>query len=60
MQQQFNGEAQPPEIHYGEDVCDACGMLISEAKFAAASVDQDGTAHKFDDIGDLLDYYSAA
>jgi copper chaperone NosL len=51
------GEAQPPEIHYGEDVCDACGMLISEPKFAAASVDQDGAAHKFDDIGDLMDYY---
>lgn len=53
-----SGEAQPPEIHYGEDVCDACGMLISEAKFAAASVDQDGTAHKFDDIGDLVAYYT--
>jgi len=52
------GEVQPPEIHYGEDLCDACGMLISEAKFAAASVDQDGAAHKFDDIGDLLDYYA--
>ena len=53
-----SGEAQPPEIHYGEDVCDACGMLISDAKFAAASVDQDGTAHKFDDIGDLVAYYT--
>jgi copper chaperone NosL len=53
-----SGEPQPPDIHYGEDVCDACGMLISDAKFAAASVDQDGTAHKFDDIGDLVDYYT--
>jgi copper chaperone NosL len=52
-----SGEPQPPEIQYGEDVCDACGMLISDAKFAAASVDQDGTAHKFDDIGDLVTYY---
>jgi copper chaperone NosL len=51
------GEIQPPEIHYGEDVCDACGMLISNAKFAAAAVEADGTAHKFDDIGDLVSYY---
>ena len=51
------GEVQPPEIHYGEDVCEACGMLISDPKFAAAAVEEDGTARKFDDIGDLLDYY---
>jgi len=51
------GEPQPPEIHYGEDICDACGMLISEPKFAAAAVEADGTARKFDDIGDLVDYY---
>lgn len=51
-------EEQPPEIHYGEDVCDACGMLISDAKFAAASVEEDGAAHKFDDIGDLVAYYA--
>jgi copper chaperone NosL len=49
-------EVQPPEIHYSEDVCDACGMLISDAKFAAAAVEEDGTARKFDDIGDLVDY----
>jgi copper chaperone NosL len=53
-----SGEAQPPEIHYGEDVCDACGMLISEPKFAAAAVEEDGTARKFDDIGDLVAYYA--
>ena len=51
-------EVQPPEIHYSEDVCDACGMLISDVKFAAASVEEDGAARKFDDIGDLLDYYA--
>ena len=52
-------EVQPPEMHYGEDVCDACGMLISDAKFAAAAVEEDGTAHKFDDIGDLVSHYAA-
>ncbi len=53
-----SGEVQPPEIHYNEDVCDACGMLISDAKFAAASVEENGTARKFDDIGDLTSYYA--
>lgn len=53
-----SGEVQPPDIHYNEDGCDACGMLISDAKFAAASVEEDGTARKFDDIGDLVDYYA--
>jgi nitrous oxide reductase accessory protein NosL len=46
-----SGEAQPPEIHYGEEICDACGMLISDASLQG----KDG-AHKFDDIGDLVDY----
>ena len=53
-----SAEVQPPEIHYSEDVCDACGMLISDAKFTAAAVEEDGTARKFDDIGDLVDYYA--
>jgi copper chaperone NosL len=53
------GEPQPPEIHYGKHICDACGMLISDAKFAAASVEEDGTARKFDDIGDLVAFYAA-
>ena len=28
-------EAAPPEIRYGEDVCDQCGMIISDIRFAA-------------------------
>ena len=32
------GEPQPPEINFGQDTCDACGMIISEARFAAAIV----------------------
>lgn len=50
----------PPTIHYGEDVCDACMMIISEERHAAATiVDVDGAnePRKFDDIGDLLDYH---
>lgn len=52
----------PPEIVYGEDVCDACGMIISDARFAAATiVEVDGVseARRFDDIGDMLAYHAA-
>jgi len=49
-------EPSPPEIIYGQDVCDACGMIISEARFAAGAVLEDGETLKFDDIGDMLRY----
>ena len=48
---------QPPEIVYGQDVCDECGMLISDSKFAAGTLDLKGNAHKFDDIGGMLMYH---
>ena len=51
------GEPQPPEIVYGQDICDACGMIIGEARFAAATVLQDGEARKFDDIGDMFAFH---
>jgi copper chaperone NosL len=51
-------EIGPPEIRYGEDVCAACAMIISDPRFAAGYV----VEHKpgryeslaFDDIGDML------
>lgn len=46
----------PPEISYGRDVCDSCGMIISEARFAAAYRTADGTTRRFDDLGDMVDY----
>ncbi|MFN8035770.1 MAG: nitrous oxide reductase accessory protein NosL [Acidimicrobiia bacterium] len=46
----------PPDIHYGRDVCDECHMIISDARFAAAYRLPDGTARKFDDIGDMVSY----
>lgn len=50
----------PPEIRYGEDVCDQCNMIISDARFAAGMVVEvaPGThEHRiFDDIGDMLEY----
>ncbi len=51
------GEIKPPEILYGQDICNACGMIISEARFAAASVLSDGTALKFDDVAEMVRYH---
>jgi copper chaperone NosL len=49
--------AGPPTLHLDEDVCALCGMIVSEAKFAAALVEvtDDGrTPVLFDDIGDMI------
>jgi nitrous oxide reductase accessory protein NosL len=55
-----SAEPTPPTIHYGEDICDICGMIISEERHAAAYVTQDGVGHVFDDIGDLVRAYLVA
>lgn len=47
----------PPEIAYGQDVSEGCGMIISDPAYAAASVLKDGTSYKFDDVGDMLKYH---
>lgn len=50
----------PPDIAYGEDVCDQCGMIISDERFAAAAIVETAAgqteARRFDDIGDMLAY----
>ena len=47
-----------PTIHYGEDMCSDCGMIINDARFAAAYAAQQGEGsyqtYIFDDIGDML------
>jgi len=55
---QQSSEPQPPNIAYGRDMCDACGMIISEAKFAAATVLSDGKTLKFDDAGEMFTYHA--
>ena len=49
---------EPPEIHYGEDLCSDCGMIINEPKFAAAYTHEAEPGRFesfiFDDIGDML------
>jgi copper chaperone NosL len=54
--QQSVDTSQPPEIAYGQDVCDNCNMLISEEKFAAAYWTADSQARRFDDLGEMLSY----
>lgn len=46
----------PPEIVYGQDVCDRCGMIINEETFAAAYWTEEGEARRFDDIGGMIAY----
>ena len=50
--------ATPPEIVAGQDVCDACGMIISEENHAAAYWTTGGEARRFDDIGGMLRYWT--
>jgi copper chaperone NosL len=45
---------EPPEIRYGEDICERCTMIISEPRYAAAYVTTEGEARLFDDIGGML------
>lgn len=51
--------SQPPEILYGQDVCDECDMIISEEKYAAAYWTESGEARRFDDVGEMLVYMAA-
>lgn len=43
--------AGPAEVHYGEDVCDRCKMIISDKRFAAQYAADSGQVKKFDDFG---------
>lgn len=49
-----NAEPVPPEIHYGEDICEFCGMIVSEERFAAGYITANGQEEIFDDIGDMV------
>jgi copper chaperone NosL len=48
---------QPPEIHYGQETCSACGMVIDDPRFAAATLLENGEYLKFDDAGEMLAYF---
>ncbi len=50
--------AKPPEIHFGEDLCAACGMVISDPRFASALAWEVEPGRyeslAFDDVGDMV------
>ncbi|HZL72670.1 MAG TPA: nitrous oxide reductase accessory protein NosL [Planctomycetota bacterium] len=46
-------EAGPAPISYGEDACDLCRMIISEAPYAAEARFGPDKIEKYDDIGCL-------
>ena len=51
-------EPRPPDdLAYGQDLCDACGMIIDDAKFAAATLLTSGEFRKFDDVGEMATYH---
>jgi copper chaperone NosL len=43
-----------PSIAYGTDLCDYCGMTISDNRYGAALVTTKGRAHKFDSVECML------
>lgn len=47
----------PPAIRYGEDVCSACGMIISDRAYAAAYRTTGGEVRLFDDLGEMILYH---
>jgi copper chaperone NosL len=49
-----SAEPTPPTIHYGEDVCEFCNMIISDERYAAGYITEDGQQHIFDDIGNMF------
>lgn len=49
-----SSEPAPPVIHYGEDICEFCGMIISEERFAAGYITEDGQERIFDDVGGMF------
>jgi len=54
-----DGDESPPEIVYGQNTCDACGMIIDEPRFASALLLENGETRKFDDVGDMFVYAAA-
>lgn len=57
-------DAGPPEIHFGQDTCHACGMIIEDERYAAAvtATTAGGVAERylFDDVGEMLEFVPPA
>jgi nitrous oxide reductase accessory protein NosL len=49
----------PVDFKLGRDVCEMCGMIISDPRFLAEVRLADGKIHKFDDVGDAVNWLSS-
>ena len=49
-------EIKPSNIKYGEDLCAACSMIISEELYSSQYILTNGDVKKFDDIGCMIDH----
>ena len=49
----------PPDVRIGEHTCDQCGMVISDARFAAGWRAASTTQKRFDDIGCMVARFRA-
>lgn len=50
--------SRPPPVHFGEDPCATCSMIVTDPRFAACAWEGSGGTLRplaFDDIGCLLD-----
>ena len=53
-----NNELNPVDIHYGQDICERCKMIISEERFSSQMILKNGEVYNFDDIGGMITYVS--
>jgi copper chaperone NosL len=54
-----DSDAGPVDVKLGRDVCEMCGMIISDPRFVAEIRLGDDKIHKFDDVGDAVNWLSA-
>ena len=48
----------PEPIKYGRDACEMCGMIISDPRYIAEVRLDDNKLHKFDDVGEAVNWLS--
>lgn len=49
----------PEPLHFGQDACHACRMILMDNKFGAEIVTQKGKVYKFDDVNCLMSFYNS-
>lgn len=53
-----DNELKPADIHYGQDLCERCKMIISEERFSSQVISDKEEFYSFDDIGGMILYLS--